>query len=175
MFPQNPLMLDFSIMRLFQRETHTWELVVATLPPLSTAPVTLRSSHTLGRAADLLISSPSFLSYHPALQARLTGSVPLQRSIWPLAAGGRAAVICRAEQQPRQRDNGTDLMLCLCGPSPLPKPGDSTARNMERDSAGPSEPGHRLLMLTAVSPSIPQLLVMLTFNGVEEINPDTQI
>lgn len=93
MFPQNRLILDFSVTRLFQRESQTQVLVVATLPPLSTAPVTLCYSHTLGRAADLLISSPGFLSYHPALQARLTRERSLQCQVWQLAAQGTATGI----------------------------------------------------------------------------------
>lgn len=150
MFLLNPLILDFSVMRLFQRETQTRVLVVATLPPLSTAPVTLCYSHRLGWAADLLISSPRFLSYHPALQSRLTRECSLQCQVWQLAAQGTATVIwqlgtatgiCSEERPSQQHDDSTALILCLCGPSPVPKPGDFTARTRNQDQQGNPSPG----------------------------------
>jgi len=87
----------------------------------------------------------------------------------------QAAVICDAEDRSQQHDNGTDPILCLCGLRLVTAPGDLTACHTKQDSVGQSELGHSLLMLMTVSPSIPQPLVMLTFQSVEEINSDTQI
>ena len=177
MFPKNPLIVDFSMMRLFQRRTQTWGLVVATLPPLSTA--------CSSNPAPQLHTGPGcwlthFLSKLPLLSPCFTGTSDrgifnFNARLRPLTAYERAAVICDAEDRSQQHNNGTDPILCLCGPSPVPAPGDLTACNMKQDSAGQSKLGHSLLMLTTVSPSIPQPLVMLTFKRVEEINSDTQI
>lgn len=164
-------------MRLFQRRTHTWGLVAATLPPQSIA---CSSNPVWQLHTGLGCSLTHFLSRLPLLPRCFTGTsdrgvFDLNAMLQLLAMYGRATVIRDAEDRSQQHDNRTDLILCLCGPSPVLAPGDLTACNTEQDSAGQSELGHSLLMLMTVSPSIPQLLVTLTFKRVEEINSDTQI
>lgn len=160
-------------MRLFQRGTQTWGSVVAKLPPRCSHPA---SQLRAGPGCRLTHFLPKF----PLLPPCFTGTS--DRGVFHFNARlrrrttyGRAALICDVEDRSRRDDNGTDPILCLCGPSPVPAPGDLIARKMKQDLAGQSELGHSLLMLTTVSPSIPQPLVMLTFRRVEEINSDTQI
>lgn len=162
-------------MSLFQR-TQTRGSVVATLPPRSAAcSSNLTATHWDGLRTysfPLQASSPTTLCFTGTSDP---GAFDFNAGLWPLTTYGRAALICDAEDRSQQHENGTDPTLCLCGPSPVPAPGDLTACNTKRDSAGQSELGHSLLMLTTVSPSIPQPLVMLTFKRVGEINSDTQI
>lgn len=119
----------------------------------------------------LQASFPTTLLYRHVLPGVFDFSTRLRL----LTAYGTAAVTHDAEHQSHQHSNGTDPILCLCGPNPIPTRGDLTAYNTKQNSAGQSMLGYSLLMLTTISPSIPQLLVMLTFNRVEEINADTQI